>query len=242
MSATQTLTYSCPHCRTTVDVMPHSGTELVTCPACNKPFQVKVPEAEPVNRLILPAAALATPPENGTAPAETEVERQPNLVAENTADREEHLRTIHLDMVRRYPLRCLGYLAMFLGGLILGIVVRIEGWNLLSLALFGLAIYGVIRLVLWWLSMKNTTLTLTTQRVIVESGIFAKRTTEIPMKDIAEIQVAQNFFTRMVDVGDLVLLCAGAQRKQLVVMAVPHPTEVAATIRGQGVGKESVPH
>lgn len=239
MSATQTLTYTCPHCHTQVDVMPRAGEELVTCPACNKPFQVKVPEGDPVNRLILPGHLEPAATDDGAI--ETEAEKKPVLMAENLADKEEHMRTIHLDMFRRYPLRCAGYVGLFVGGIVFGFILLAEDWPILGFLLFGLALLALVRGLVWWLRIKNTTLTITTKRVIVETGILGKRSTEIPMQDIAEIRVGQNFFTRMVDVGDLTLVAAGAQKKHLVVMAVPQPAEVASAIRGQGVGKDSVP-
>lgn len=242
MSATQTLTYTCPHCHTMVDVLPNSGQELVTCPACNKPFQVKVPEAEPVNQLVLPSSVLDQQMANGRqADAQTEEEKRPLLVAENTQQKEEHIRTIHLNMFRRYPGRVLGYSAMIVGGIIIAIVLMTNDWRILSYVMWALAAFGVFRLFLWWLRMQNTTLTLTTRRVIVENGVISKRTTEVPTKDIAELNVGQNFITRMLGVGDLTIISSGPQSKTLVVMAVPDPTDVAAQIRGHGLGKDSIP-
>jgi len=237
MNATQTLNFTCPHCNTIVDVLPHSGQELVTCPACSKPFQVTVPEGKPVDALVVPAASA-----NGVVENETEEEKRPVLMAQNVNEQEDHIRTIQLGMFRRYPFRVAGYVLLVGAGLVLGAWAMSNEWTVSGWLLFAAAAFAVVRLFLWWLRMKNTTLTITNRRCIVETGILSKQANEVPTKDISEINVSQDFVTRILNIGDLTIVSGGSQPRSLVVMAVPDPAEVAAQIRGKGVGPESVPH
>lgn len=212
-------TYRCPHCGTTVAVEPGASDQILTCPSqnCRKPFRVETLVAEPAAQLIMPADL--------KAPSE------PAAATRVPVEAEQELQVVHLDMVRRYPLLCLGYVALAVGGISLSIWATITGWWFL--ALIGLAMLGFAgyRLAVWWLRTRNTTLRVTNKRFIVETGLLSKQTTEIPLDHIADVQVLHEPFTELLQVGDLVVSTKNGDNKRFVLMAVPHPEQVAAQFR-----------
>ena len=215
---TQTLSYTCPHCGTPVDVIPETGQELVACPAphCGKPFKIEVPTAERAADLVLPSA-----------PKEPEHKLVLPL-AQSAAAHEEEVCKVHLHALRRYPFRCLGYLLVFAAGVALAFWLR-DWWFAVAAGL-AIASMALFRLLLWTLRMRLTTLTLTTKRCILESGVFAKQSTEVKLQDITEIHVAQSLLARLLGAGDLVILSNNGEKK-LVVMAVRDPAALAARIQ-----------
>jgi uncharacterized membrane protein YdbT with pleckstrin-like domain len=229
-----TLTYRCPHCGQPVEVDVRPESELLLCPNpnCQKPFKVEVPTAQPAPELVPPATngvngqgaaapAAATPPAIPAPPAA----RPPEV-------KEETVQIVDLAMFRRYPLRILAYLIVVVGGTVGAVLWGMHGYILPTLICAGLGGWGLVRFVLWTWRMKRTDLIITNKRCIVESGLFTRNTSDIPLSDLREVQVIQPFFRRLFDVGDLMLMAKhGGAGKSILVMAVPHPEEVARRIR-----------
>lgn len=144
---------------------------------------------------------------------------------------EEVLHTIDLAMGRRYPVRCVLYVALIAGLFSMG------GWGLaaeytgFALACFVFAVVVTLRFGWWWWRMSNTDLIITNRRVILASGVLARQMTEFPLADITDLMVDQGVWGHMVGVGDLAIISDRADRRQVVVMAVPNPSAVAAQIR-----------
>ncbi len=134
-------------------------------------------------------------------------------------------------MLRRYPMRCAGYTLIILA-LLVGAAWAFatdESW-LGLLALIGAALVSM-RFGFWIATMHHTLLRLTTRRVILETGVFARHATEFPLKEISDLHIEQSIMGRMLDVGDLVIVDDNGQRRQMIVMAVPSPAAVAGHIR-----------
>ena len=85
----QALTYQCPFCRTTVDVMPDRLKETVICPnpRCQRPFQLGAPVAKLV----------------GTHEVDAAEEKVDLQAAQPTAEKEETLTVTHPAMFRSRP-------------------------------------------------------------------------------------------------------------------------------------------
>lgn len=221
------LTYRCPHCGAPAELEASSSDELLTCPSadCGKPFKAEVPTATPVNHVIVPAGVDPQAGANSAAAA-TELP-----IAQPAADREDRIEVVHLDMWRRYPFRCLAYAGVALAGALGIIWFAFHGqsvWMLLSLILFGFALY---RLVPWWLRMRHTTLTITNKRCLVEAGVFSKESQAFSLDNVRDIQVNQGLMSRFLNVGDIILSSNEGENKQVVLMAVPDPGRVAAHMR-----------
>jgi len=218
----QTVTYRCPHCNQTVDVDLHHEHDLLICPnaSCQKPFKVDVPVAHPTADLILPPGIEDKPP---PAPAP--------VAAPAGAEEEKGILMTRLVMFRRYPWRCIGYSLAIIVGVVLGLYYLITGWQFLALVFLGVAGFAGYRLGSWWLRTEHITLTITNKRAVLESGVIKKDITEIPINEIADIQVRQTFLQRSLNVGDITLLSHKGEMHRLIVMGVPYPQQVAAQIR-----------
>ena len=90
--------------------------------------------------------------------------------------------------------------------------------------------YLVYRAGSWWLQMRNTTLTITDQRCVLETGVFTRQATEFGKQDISDVRVSQDPIMRVLNVGDLVITSNNGTKKEIVVMAVPDPEKVVRKI------------
>ena len=221
---TQTLTYRCPHCQRPVEVELPPQDEMLVCPneGCHKPFKVDVPTAEPIAPLLLPDQAKAPlPPAEAAAPQAQPITQQP----------EEHLATVRLDMVRRYPFRVTGYIVLAVVGVYGAVVSFLQGRNFLGAAFLLAGAIVFSHLVAWWLRTINTRLTVTTHRCLLERGLFRKDVVEEALADIDDVHVYQSFFQRLFDVGDLTVHNKNAGAPRVIVLGIRSPERVAALIR-----------
>ena len=175
----------------------------------------------------------ATGPDGAPLPAPAPAAGQPApaaVPAEPPPERD--MARVHLSMMKRYPIRCAGYIGLILGLLILASWSYSDGQGWFGLlVLIGAALVGC-RFLYWILEMRATQLLLTNRRVILESGILSRQSTEFPLHEIADIHIEQGILGRMMGVGDLVIVCDNSgNRRQIVLMAVDDPAAVATRIR-----------
>jgi uncharacterized membrane protein YdbT with pleckstrin-like domain len=134
--------------------------------------------------------------------------------------------TIHLSMVRRYPFRCLGHLVVEAAGIAAIVCGVMREWHWLTLLGGGFAAFFAIRFLAWWLRMSRVTLTLTSKRLILATGLVSRETSEIELADVVDVHFRQDLLMRLLDVGDLAIV-SKPDGRQLVLMAVPHPRSVS---------------
>lgn len=145
---------------------------------------------------------------------------------------ESELARINMSMLRRYPLRYVGYVVSTLAAFGFGTWAMTEGWILLGSLLMGGGLFLACRFAYWCLRMNNTTLVVTTRRVMLESGVLSRQASEFALADVSDIQVEQGLLPRMMGVGDLAIISQkGDDMRQMVVMAVSDPLSVAELIR-----------
>jgi membrane protein YdbS with pleckstrin-like domain len=224
-----TLTYNCPHCQVTLEAPAHCGTqEINVCPACHRTFQVDLQgtgtAAAPAN--VPPAAPQVIP--TAQPVAQPAAVAQPLVAAVPAEAPEAAIEQIHLSMVRRYPARCLAYFAALTATAVVAVLCLTWGYPIVASIAGAALAYLLIHFGLWWLRMRSTTLTVTDRRVVIETGLFTHQTTEVARKDVTDVLVAQDPVMRLLGVGDLVIRAHG--QKEVVLMAVPHPDEVAHKI------------
>jgi uncharacterized membrane protein YdbT with pleckstrin-like domain len=75
----------------------------------------------------------------------------------------------------------------------------------------------------------TTTFVVTTDRLVLRSGMMAKRGKEIPLERLMDITVHQSVFQRIIRAGD-VMLESGGERGQEVVPNLPRPFQVQNVI------------
>jgi membrane protein YdbS with pleckstrin-like domain len=221
----QLLTYRCPHCGHALDVDPALAEQTVTCPNvdCQKPFHLDVPSAQPTPKLILPHELDERPVHEAEPVRPAEPSPEPPA--------EQDVRTVKPVMFRRYPVRCLGYWALIVAGLVA--VAMWLAYDYPAVGLLGILVCAIagFRLLTWWVRNRSTSLQMTTRRLLLRVGAFTIHSTEIPYKDILDVQVHQGLLQRLLNVGDITLFTKMPEKQQILVMAIPDPEGVAAEIR-----------
>jgi uncharacterized membrane protein YdbT with pleckstrin-like domain len=221
----QLLAYRCPHCGKTMEVEPTSGDRVLTCPNldCQKPFQLDMPRAQP-------APALIVPPDMQEAPAAATAHHP---VAHLTPALEPELLRIRPAMFRRYPIRY----ASLVGLMVVGMAGLIYAWQTnwpLAAVISALAIlYGLFRMMSWWLRTSHTSLTITTRRAVLQTGIWSTKVIDVAHSEIQEVLVTQTWCNRLCGVGDLVIVGAEHKATVMQLLGVPRAEEVAALIRSR---------
>jgi len=208
------IAYECPHCETTMEVDEDIVGEVMDCPNCDKPFRVKVPDANAVNGDHL------TEDSPGVSSAERD---------------EKDLISVHPSMFRAHPIRFLGESALILIGLVL-VGMALAGQLLMpawvQYTLGGiLAVVGAGLFTYWWLTVIYTTLSVTNNRSLLRHGIVARFTTEVRHDDVRNIQVEQNIYQRIVGIGDIAISSAGQDDLEVDANGIPRPKEIADTVR-----------
>ena len=98
--------------------------------------------------------------------------------------------------------------------------------------LLGVAVFAVIWLLAFLVKLaewRTTHFVLTTDRLIVRSGVLSKQSREIPLERINDLSYHQSLFERLVGAGDLVIESAG-ERGQDTFSRIPHPARVEQLI------------
>lgn len=224
---TQTVTYRCPHCQQPVEVDVNPDNEVLVCPreGCQKPFKVDVPTAERVSELVLPPGAHR---EQETAePAQTVAQPPSKDVPEET------LRVLSLSLWRRYPLRCAVYFLLVAGTALGALLYSASGWTFGAIVCLAASGFVATRFVMWWLKTRNTTFTITNKRCVLQRGVFTKETIDVPLAEIQDIQINQNWGQGVLDVGDLILVTRKENLQRIAIMALRSPKEVAELLREQ---------
>ncbi|HWD71205.1 MAG TPA: PH domain-containing protein [Actinomycetota bacterium] len=98
--------------------------------------------------------------------------------------------------------------------------------------LLGVAVFAAIWLVAFLVKFaewRTTQFVLTSDRLIVRSGVLSKEGREIPLERINDLSYHQSFFERLVGAGDLVIESAG-ERGQDRFSRIPHPAHAQQLI------------
>ena len=172
------LTISCPVCQMSLRVEPELAGSKTSCPGCNVPFQIPVPQA------IVSQSPAA--PKNA---------------------KEETLLTLQPAMFRSRPITFAIYFVL--------------------IPLFGL---GLILLLEWWLRCRSQTLTVTTRRTTLCSGILAKHLNEIAHRNVRNIMTKQSLQQRIFGVGAIGISSAGTSRVEIQLDGIRNPISVKSTI------------
>jgi len=92
---------------------------------------------------------------------------------------------------------------------------------------------GFLILLIRWLECKGKILTVTTEKVSMQSGILSRHTNDVFHEDIKNIQVSQSLIQRMLDVGSLAISSAGTGGVEIAIAGIPDPNRVKRIIEEQ---------
>ncbi|MBV9412590.1 MAG: PH domain-containing protein [Acidimicrobiia bacterium] len=90
----------------------------------------------------------------------------------------------------------------------------------------------LVRFVRRYTRWATTNMVLTTDRLILRAGVFAKSGREIPLERINDLTYRQSFFERLIGAGDI-RVESGGERGQQVLRMVPSPMQVQQAIYKQ---------
>jgi uncharacterized membrane protein YdbT with pleckstrin-like domain len=103
------------------------------------------------------------------------------------------------------------------------------GYFILALLLIPL-IVGIVWLVVWYIRIRCTQLTVTDDRVLLSRGIFNKERMEIELHSIRTVRIDQTFVDRIVNGGILKIYTAGDE-PELQQKGMPDPERLRAALR-----------
>jgi uncharacterized membrane protein YdbT with pleckstrin-like domain len=104
--------------------------------------------------------------------------------------------------------------------------------GLLTLVLAGLGLVSLVWLGMRWLRWNTTLFVITTDRLILRSGLLSKQGKEIPLERLNDIAVSQRLFERLIRSGDVMLESGGEMGAQ-VIHNIPRPFEVQNVVYGE---------
>jgi uncharacterized membrane protein YdbT with pleckstrin-like domain len=103
----------------------------------------------------------------------------------------------------------------------------------------------VVAVLVWLLSAgerivrwRFTEYVLTDHRLMVRTGVVARRAKEIPLETINDITLSQSLLGRVIGAGDLILESAG-EHGQETLWSVPHPAELQREIYAASAARKA---
>jgi uncharacterized membrane protein YdbT with pleckstrin-like domain len=142
------------------------------------------------------------------------------------ADHEEIVFELRPHWVALLPPGLAGTLIVLVGVVVVGIIDNPIGRTVTALVIVALLLLVVLPGALRW---HFTLFVLTSDRLITRSGIFAKRSKEIPLERINDVTFNQSVVERLFGAGDLLVESAG-ERGQTRITNVRKPEQVQLMI------------
>ncbi len=95
------------------------------------------------------------------------------------------------------------------------------------LSLVGL---GLVMLLVWWIQVLGTTLTVTNEQTTLRKGILSKYTNDVFHSNVRNIQVRQSFPQRLFNVGWVGISSAGQSGLEIEIDGIRDPEKVKEII------------
>lgn len=207
------ISFSCSSCGSKLKAPERKAGNSFPCPKCNNSVRVPVPARS------MATAPPAIPPAFSPDGLKVRPLTSPVLVTPATAFDaptapapetqldEQTIVTLHPSMWRTSPV---------------GVIV----WCLF-IPVFGLGLLGLLS---WWWRLQATTVTVTTRRTTLRTGILSKRTTEVWHRDVRNVQITQSVFQRMMRVGKIGISSAANSGIEIEVDGIADPERIRAII------------
>lgn len=144
-------------------------------------------------------------------------------------DGEKVLYEAHPSMFRNHPVWYSLTVLLCVSGLLLPFLFE-ASWTTRFIEVLVPLIVGLVVFFIWWLKIKGTTLTVTSERTSCRRGILSKSITEVWHKDIRNVQLNQSFLQRILNVGTIGISSAGQNEVEVSVSGIPDPDRVKRVI------------
>ncbi len=135
---------------------------------------------------------------------------------------EKELYVAHPAMFRNRPLSYFFWVASIPAGAVLGYMFTPYAFILSGV--------GCVALLVWWLNVLGTKLTVTDKRTLLRRGILSKHINEVLHSNVRNIQVNQSLLQRLFGVGLVGISCSGQSGIEIEVVGVPDPEQVRKLI------------
>ena len=90
---------------------------------------------------------------------------------------------------------------------------------------------GLVLLLIWWLQCKFTIYTVTSMRVVEQTGILSRNTNEVRHKDVRNLKVYQGVLRTWLGTGSVAISSAGQSDIELTMKNIENPHKIAGIIR-----------
>ena len=143
---------------------------------------------------------------------------------------EQVLYEAHPSMFRNHPVYFILTCLLCISGFLLPFLPFDASWSTWAIEVLVPLLIGLAIFFYWWLQIKGTTLTVTTERTSCRRGILSKAITEVWHQDIRNVQLNQTFLQRVLDVGTIGISSAGQNEVEVNVSGVPNPDKIKQLI------------
>lgn len=116
--------------------------------------------------------------------------------------------------------------------IVVSVAVAGAAHDAVLIAALVLVLVALARFVRRYARWATTNMVLTSDRLILRAGVFAKTGREIPLERINDLTYRQRLFERLIGAGDLLVESAG-ERGQETLRMVPNPMQVQQAIYKQ---------
>ena len=89
---------------------------------------------------------------------------------------------------------------------------------------------GFVFLIVWWIRIKGTLLTVTSERTILRKGLLSKSLNEVWHRDVRNVQLEQRPVQRLFGVGRIAISSAGQDGVEIAVDGVRDPERIKGII------------
>jgi len=206
--------FECPHCHKIIAGDESLYGQRVKCPKCQATILVPPTpvSTEPQTARLIQEAAASAP------------------VVPNAANQETDIFKLS-PVARAFPGQIL--LGVIFMGLGMGLAIRAQDFSWPRwVALVPLAL-GVLLLMRIWIRVKSCSYRLTTQRLFVRRGWFAKHVNELELYRVKDVVVDQGALQRLLGYGTITVLADDDTTPEVDLVNISRPTEVKEMIRTQ---------
>ncbi len=184
-----------------------------------------LPTGEVGGRLEQRAAALNQPEAAGDDTAGQSDDEEPEeTVWTGTPSQWTNIKAFALCVLAEAALWVIG--AVFLSR-VEGEPVRQAVW----LSLLPLSLVPVLTALWYWLMVRHTRYKITSQRLLITTGIFSRATEEVELFRIKDTALVEPFLLRLVGLGHVMLMSSDRTMPTVVLRAVPKARSLRETVR-----------
>jgi len=115
--------------------------------------------------------------------------------------------------------------------IVVAVAVHDDLGDIARLVVGAVVLVALVRLVIRYAVWTTSEFVVTTDRLILRSGVVSKRGIEIPLERVNTVFFSQSLRERLLRYGDLVVE-SGGERGRQVISDVPHPERIQSVIHG----------